>query len=451
MKKKIQLVRCPIDDPTIAADQWNMPLDLLLVADAVDRRCEVEILDGTALGSQVFERLSEIRPDVVGLTYTALSSCWLKKLAAQCKELGSMVIVGGQPATGAWRSLVMESNIDAVCIGDGQPTINVLSRQLTEGSIDLRRVPNLAFHDEKGLVCTDLVPENVWDQKMPPRDFAGVNPQQYIAKYPETNTLINMSGRRAGNLFSKRGCKRRCSFCARQDKNLRARNPAIVAKEIKYLVDEFGVDYILDTSDTWLDGVSESWTETFHMQRQIFGIEDVNLMVFADVRDISNATASALKACGVNSVLLGIESGSERILRRNGKSFSQREIIRAVDDLVSANIKVSCSFVLGLLGEDEESLEETISLTRKLHSKPGVLCYGNTIMPLMGSWLWASAFPADRPWPSFVTRALDYDLEQVRNLFVAEATSLPEGIKTLHKACEEILGSSQLPVKEYAR
>jgi anaerobic magnesium-protoporphyrin IX monomethyl ester cyclase len=448
MKPKIVLARCPIDDVRIAADQWNMPLDLLLLADAVDRRCDVEILDGTLLGPGLLDRLSASGAEVVGLTYTALSSKSLAAIATQAKKQGALVILGGQPATAASPSLALEPIIDAVCTSDGQPTIQVLSQQLADGAIDLHKVPNLLLRGDAGLAHTHTVLENVWEQIMPPRNFAGVEPERYLREYRGTNTLVNMSGQRAANLLSKRGCKRRCSFCARQDKGSRARNPAIVAQEIRYLLDSFGIDYTLDTSDTWVD---EPWMAAFSHQRKEARIDGIKMMVFADARDITRDVALALASCGVDSVLLGIESGSERILRRNGKFISRRAIVQAVDDLVFAGIKVSCSFVLGLLDEDAASLEETVSLTRELHAKPGVLCYGNTIMPLMGSWLWKSTFPNDRSWPSFITRALDYDLEAARDLYISEATRLPGGRLALKQACEEILASCQLPVKEYAR
>jgi len=448
MKPKIVLARCPIDKTSIAADQWNMPLDLLLLAKAVDERCDVEIIDGSLCGPETADRLAEANPTLVGLTYTALSSKSLARLSTQAKAQGALVVVGGQPAAAASASLALEPTIDAVCVGDGQPTIQTLSAQLAEGRIELGIAPNLLLRQENQLFRTPVVIEDVWRQKMPPRQFAGVEPESYMQRYPESNTLINMSGNRAANLYSKRGCTRRCSFCARQDKGHRARSPAIVAAEIRNLVDQLSVDYILDTSDTWID---VTWARAFATEREEFCIENVPMMVFADARDVTPEAVKSLTACGVDSVLFGIESGSERILRRNGKFIARQDIVKAVDELVNAGIKVSCSFVLGLLDEDEESLEETVDLTRELHTKPGVVCYGNTIMPLMGSWLWSSAFPPERTWPSFITRALDYDLEAARDLYIAEATKLPNSRASITEGCEAILSSSNLPVKEYAR
>ena len=448
MLPKIQLIRCPIDDLTIAADQWNMPLDLLTVADAIDRRCEVEVIDGTLLGLEGVIGRIDPNAECIGLTYTALSAKSLKTLLPLCKSNGAFVLLGGQPATAAARSLILEENIDAICVGDGQPTMSVLSQQIANGSIDLKVIPNLLLRDNGDIIETDRRSDDVWNQRIPRRDFGGLEPKRYLSFYPDTNTLLNIGGENATNIFSKRGCRRQCSFCARQDKQQRFRSPALVANEIRCLADTYDIDYILDTSDTWVDF---DWGTEFSREREKAGIEHIGMMVFADVRDITAEVSQMLVSCGVDSVLFGVESGSERILRRNGKNMTRQQIIDAVDRLVYNDIKVSCSFVLGLLDEDEDSLAETIGLTRELNQRAGVLCYGNTIMPLMGSWLWKSAFPSDRNWPSFITRALDYDLQSTRELYVSVATNVMGGVKTLQSACEEILNSCDLPQKEYAR
>jgi hypothetical protein len=448
MERMIQLVRCPVDDPNVAADQWNMPLDLLLLAGTIDGTIPVEIVDGSLLSlDEVREKLSR-NASCVGFTYSALSSHTLNLLASDSKERGSFVIIGGQPATGAARSLINESFIDAVCIADGIPVVKSLAEQMVRGKIDVTQIPNVLTRTKDGtVIATKHEDEDVWSEKIPPRDTGGLVPDLYLSEYPETNTLINMGGRRAINIFSKRGCPYTCSFCARQDKRIRCRDPKLVAAEIRNLITCHEVDYILDTSDTW---VNIEWAKKFADELRCDGLQPVPMMVFADSRHISPAACWAMKQCGIDSVLLGVESGSERILRENSKFTTKEAIISAVDLLVRFNIRVSCSFVLGLLGEDERSLDETLDLCSELVSKPGVVCYGNVIMPLMGSPLWAKVFGTSRTWPSSITRALDYDLTAVREIYVEQATKIRD-LNILQDACKALLHLSHLEELEYAR
>jgi len=431
MEIKIQLIRCPIDNPLIGADQWNMPIDLIVVGSAINENCFVEILDGTLLGIEgILNRLDPFA-SCIGFTYTALSSKSLKRLATIAKSNGSLVIIGGQPAAASAESLIQENFIDAICIGDGEPTMKILSDQLLKNKIDFALIPNILYKTENGILRSLIIDSDVWNQQIIDRTFGNLNPENYFINYPETNTLINMRGKRATNLFSKRGCFRKCSFCARQDKKIRLRNPKLVAEEIRQLVDLYQVDYILDTCDTW---VSSGWGNDFAKEIEKNNLKNIGMMVFADARDITIEASNTMKLCGVNSVLLGIESGSERILTRNYKKMTKDQIIIAVDNLVKNEIRVSCSFVLGQLDEDDDSINETIALTELLHKRPGVICYGNTIIPLRGSRLWEEAFPKDKTWPSFITRALDYDMNLARELFISQNKNITGGLNTLNQA-----------------
>lgn len=448
MEIKIQLIRCPIDDPALAADQWNMPLDLITVGSAVNKNCFVEILDGTLLGLDGILTRLDSSASCIGFTYTALSSKSLERLARIAKSNGSFVIVGGQPAAASAESLIQEKFIDAICVGDGEPTMDILSTQLLKNKIDLALVPNILYKTDNLILHSPIQDTNVWTQQINDRTLGSLNPENYFINYPATNTLINMDGERATNIFSKRGCFRRCSFCARQDKRIRTRNPKLVADEIRQLVDLYHVDYILDTCDTW---VSTHWGNDFALEIEKNNLGNIGMMVFADARDITIEVSNTMKLCGIKSVLLGIESGSERILTRNYKKISKVQIINAVDNLVKNGIRVSCSFVLGQLDEDDDSIYETIALTELLHTRPGVICYGNTIIPLRGSRLWDETFSKDKVWPSYITRALDYEMNLVRELFISQNKNISGGLDSLNQACKAILQPNFLPIKEYAR
>jgi radical SAM superfamily enzyme YgiQ (UPF0313 family) len=422
-----------------------MPLDLLLIADAVDKRCDLEILDGTLLGLDGIRRRLGAGAVCVGFTYSALSAGSLKLLAAEASANGSFVVVGGQPARASAHSLIREPFVDAVCVNDGQPVMAALSRDAATGRIDAMRLPNVVTRWNGATVSTLQVHEDVWSERLAQRSSGNLNPEEYLARYPGSNTLRNMAGMRASNVFSKRGCPFVCSFCARQDKTVRLRNPDIVADEMEMLSRTYGVDYILDTSDTW---VNVDWAEAFSLARRSRGLEELRMMVFADSRHIGEKTCMWFSKCGVDSVLLGIESGSERILHRNRKGTTREAIIRAVDLLVAAGIRVSCSFVLGLLDEDEDSLCETVDLVESLCRKDGVLCYANVIIPFMGTHVWSQAFPVERSWPSSVSRAIDYNLQEVRELYVEQCTHVTGGLRTLEAACDKILEISGLAVNE---
>ncbi|MFH0714735.1 MAG: radical SAM protein, partial [Candidatus Diapherotrites archaeon] len=96
-----------------------------------------------------------------------------------------------------------------------------------------------------------------------------------------------------------------------------------------------------------------------------------------------------MKRLNVCKVIVGIESGDEKIRRMNGKPFSNQEILAAIKLLGKNKIKVTDCYVLGLMGETPESIKKTFDLSKKVDA----LCERDetgwsVILPLPGSPIW---------------------------------------------------------------
>ena len=220
-----------------------------------------------------------------------------------------------------------------------------------------------------------------------------------------------------------------------------------VVAEIARITQEYDLDYIIDTSDTWV--TSLAWIHDFVKERATLNGTCPEMMVFMDARHFNHNLPELLRKAGITNVLLGIESASERVLLHNGKPNSKRRIQEAIRGLVQADIRVSVSFILGLLVEDDKSIWETRRFVDTIDRLSGVRCYCNVIMPLPGSLAW-TAFQANgvgRRWE----RALDYDLEGVRYDFVNSMMSVTGGVNHLMNERDAILAQNSLPSLEYAR
>ncbi len=446
---KLQLIKAPLDSPEYLVDKWYMPVDLLSVAAAANRDLyEVEILDGTLLSlSTILERLDG-SADIVGLAYTILSASSAGRIAAQARRSGALVISGGQAATANAAVLASHPDIDAVVVGDGEPAIRALTKSANPQRLDLRAVPNLAFKNEGQVRYTESIKEDLSVVPFIDRTIGGLIPEDYISQFALSNTMKNIICERPTNLYSRRGCPRACSFCARIDKTgWRERDINLFGHEIRTLIELYDVDYILDMSDTW---VQRAWTNDYlHYFTDHLSDLDFRMHVFADVRDINDSSAELMAAVNIDQALLGIESGSPRILKMNGKFYTRERILSAVESLCSRGIGIYASFVIGLIGEDLESIEETRSLFAELRSFPGVRCYCNIVLPLPGSPLWAP-FTQDidqkKPW---ISNPFFYDSDDMRNLFLQNHTNVD--LETLKAVRAELLSLNGLEVLEYAR
>ena len=127
---KIQLINPPMTDCFSKCTRSGCfpPLDLLSIASYVqDRHPEfnVEILDGEMLSLK--DIIGSLDAEVVGVSPKVFSHETALTIAQVASASGSRVIFGGAWASAIPRYLLQKnSNIEAVCIGDGEEALLAL-------------------------------------------------------------------------------------------------------------------------------------------------------------------------------------------------------------------------------------------------------------------------------------------------------------------------------------
>ena len=92
-----------------------------------------------------------------------------------------------------------------------------------------------------------------------------------------------------------------------------------------------------------------------------------------------------MKKAGVYKVGIGVESGSPRILEKIKKSLDLDKVKESVSLLKKEGILVSAFFMLGLPGDNEESMKQTIGFAKELN--PYIANFAVTV-PLPGTDLY---------------------------------------------------------------
>jgi len=110
---------------------------------------------------------------------------------------------------------------------------------------------------------------------------------------------------------------------------------------------------------------------------------------------------SLIKQAGCREIALGIESGSERMLKYIDKHITPEMIVRAVRALTVRGIHVKGYFILGFPTETEEDFSATIRLVHQLwnltESDPGVFrCSVFEFRPYPGTPEWHRLIAAGR-------------------------------------------------------
>jgi anaerobic magnesium-protoporphyrin IX monomethyl ester cyclase len=106
------------------------------------------------------------------------------------------------------------------------------------------------------------------------------------------------------------------------------------------------------------------------------------------VDSITSDEAKLLKNAGCKLVATGIESANEEVLSRNFKFQDPQRVLEGINNLKRENISIQAYFVLGLPGETEETVLQTIKYIKSIpfDSDDRINFFAAT--PYPGSRLW---------------------------------------------------------------
>jgi len=185
-----------------------------------------------------------------------------------------------------------------------------------------------------------------------------------LDQYPfPDRSLIDLSsyhfalhGRLATTMMSARGCPFHCGFCCKNETKVRLRSAASMIEEIK-TIQALGFTAIAFPEDLFI--VSRARTEAvckyLKTQNVIW-----RCLVRADlVVRYGQDFLKTLAEAGCTNVGIGIESGSDKILKVINKCEDRATMMQAVKMLKAAGLFVKGFFIVGLPGENEETLADT--------------------------------------------------------------------------------------------
>ncbi len=158
------------------------------------------------------------------------------------------------------------------------------------------------------------------------------------------------------------GCPHNCGFCTAGAYGYRTRDVDGVIEELK-LLSRLGVKEILFQDPTFTINTNRVVEICSRMVESAF---DFTWSCNADVKSFNEDKIKHMKAAGCHTVSLGIESGSEKILQKYSKTITTDEIKRTIRMLNAYKIRVLGYFIIGLPGEDEGSIRQTIDLAKQL-------------------------------------------------------------------------------------
>lgn len=341
-----------------------VPISLPMIAGALEAKGhEVKILDCIAEDVDVEGLLKAVQdfdpPFILFNMSTATSTSDLEVIDRVRKASSAHFTVIGNHATSLPEEVLTSSSLDSVIRREPELTAQDLVDALATGR-DLLKVQGISFKRPDGSILHNE--ERPFNEDLDELPFAARhlldNAKYTLPVINEPYTLI----------ITSRGCPYSCIYCTAYQyygKKLRLRSAVNVVDEMQECLEKHAIRNFTMWSDTFNQNRKFVMEVCEEIRRR--GLEKrIRWMANSRVDHVDREVLAAMKASGCIGVSYGVESGVEEILKNMKKGATAEQARIAVRLTKEAGIEVLTHIILGLPGETEGTIEETIRYVKEL-------------------------------------------------------------------------------------
>jgi anaerobic magnesium-protoporphyrin IX monomethyl ester cyclase len=322
-----------------------------------------------AEGPEGFEAaLDEHRPALVAMYDDGFN--WLTKMClanmqraafdmiAAAKRRGLPVVVCSSDSSDH-RRRYLEAGADAVILGEGEITLGEVAAAVkigepwdgTAGMALLREGEVVLTGPRRNIREPDTLPRAAWD-------LVDLEPYETMWRRNHGHWSLNM--------VTSRGCPYRCTWCAKPiyGNQYFLHSPERIVDDLAWLAERHTFEHIWFCDDIF--GLRADWLEAFADGLEARGLS-IRFMIQARVDMlVKDRIREAMVRAGLETVWLGVESGSQKILDAMDKGITVEQVHQAVPPLQAAGVKVAFFLQFGYLGETREDIRKTLDMVLEL-------------------------------------------------------------------------------------
>ncbi|MBM4054159.1 MAG: radical SAM protein [Planctomycetes bacterium] len=313
---------------------------------------------------EISDTLRTFQPNLVGITVMTPKAASAFTVASLVKayDRTCSVVFGGPHATLKPGEIFnISEDVDFVISGEGEGSFPELVNSLERKENRFDTIAGLSYCKDGKKVNTGSGKfiDNLDTLPFPDREsFIGAN----------TYTSEDM-----GLIMGSRGCPYNCSYCATQiwTRKVRYRSITNILEEIKCVYERYGTHQFTFKDDSFT--VNRKRVMEFCEALIKLGISvkwDCNTR--ADLVDLQ--LLKMMKKAGCNSIKVGVESGSERILKIMDKGVQLERTKESAKLFRKAGIHWTAYFMMGVPTETKEDIKETVKLLYEI--KPSFASIG---------------------------------------------------------------------------
>lgn len=263
------------------------------------------------------------------------------------------ITIGGVFPTAA-DSQVMEDtpDFDSIVRGEGEEAIVELATRVAEGG-SLSDIMGLTFRDGGRVVRTPNRPR-----------IADLNALAFPARRDLEYILqTGIEPLASAYLVASRGCYAACTFCSIHqiygDHQVKRRSPESIADEMEDVIRRFGVSRFSFVDDLFITP-STAGIQWVHDFCRVIEERNLDVNFYAEMRadTVSAELIAKLRRAGLHRLFIGMEAGSDSVLKRWVKGTTVAENDRAVEILRGVGMPPHAINFGYIMFDPEMSLDE---------------------------------------------------------------------------------------------
>jgi anaerobic magnesium-protoporphyrin IX monomethyl ester cyclase len=338
------------------------------------RGYEIRVIDGATHPDYPARVLSAVSNDTAMIGFSVMTSQVPMALGLsrrlKAKHPGVPVVWGGIHPILFPEQTIADDAVDIAVLGDGAATVYDLCDYLA-GLKPLQEVKGIAFKTTEGVQYNERSRPDDFDI-LPHLDFEILGDvETYLRATSVYQREINEHRKlRFMPMLTGLGCCYKCSFCINVflKKRYRFRSASSIIAEVKRLQQTYQADAFVFYDEDFLinkprllellDLIEQHdlrfywriWTRVDHFRQDY----------------LNDALIARMERCGVRSIAMGAESGSQKILDMIQKGIKLPNIQNSARALAETKITPRYSFIVGLEGEAQEDAAKTYRLCADL-------------------------------------------------------------------------------------
>ncbi len=344
---------------------FTMPLALMAIGSELDpARFEVVIIDAR-LDADAHGSVLQHLDDALCLGVTVLTGAPISdavELSSKAKQMRPdlKIVWGGWHPSMFARECLMEACVDVSVRGQGEATFAEIVERLAAGQ---------ALDDCAG--CTvRLADGSIRDNPdRPLRQVDGFRESDYSLVPVER--YFQLKGKRQLDYISSQGCNFRCAFCSDPfvyQRKWVGLEPVRMVLRLKELWDRYRFDDVNFQDETFFTRRDRVQAMAGEIIRSGMKITWAATMRADQGMRLPDDVWQTCKQSGLRRLLIGVESGSNRMLKIIRKDIKIEQVFEVAQKLVQHQLAGYFPFIVGFPDENDDDIQASLDCATRLRS-----------------------------------------------------------------------------------